>query len=348
VIAAIQGSGVGAAAAAAVLLGAGWRVLMSSNTKNANTRPHWILLNVQTLELLHSVFGTSLKLPVRGDLWGRLVLAQPGLPGRLLAARSAVLRADELEEALVSSLCLRYASGLSWADAERPGSNFDVRTVPWGGARVVTSGSRQAWQLGVELTAWFDHSVFETVPRGWLYLSPIHGRKGVLHCVTCEGDSDSVHAMLAESREIGPRIGSIENCYGPFAASAEFAYPEQASATLPCSQGIFRWDPICGDGTGASIRSALLAAAGVKAIQAGADISAVRDHVITRSAVAFGSHVATCENLYESSNFDRSWHFDLQALRAARDEMQRYDSHTWRFELRNLELCPSGVPSVDR
>jgi hypothetical protein len=291
--------------------------------------------------LLHLLFGPVLELPVRRRLSGRLVCADRESRGQYLPEPGIVVRLDELELSIQSAMQARFRHRLTWHNDVRPPEECDLSAVPFAGARVVSSGDRAAWQVEVELTTPCDHAVFEVVPRGWMYLAPCDTRNASLHCVTCDRNPDSVDSMLAESREIARRIGSVNYIGGPLPSAAEFAWPDASAVALPCSRGIFRWDPVCGDGVGASVRSALLASAGLKAIRAGLNPALVRDHVVGRSAAAFASHIAACENFYSSFRFDSTWHRELTALVSAKAEMDQALSHReWRFELRNLELCP--------
>jgi hypothetical protein len=331
----VAGSGTGACAAACLLLASGWRVRMSWVK---GTKPSWITLNEETVDLLQSLFGRSLDLPVKRRLLGKVVRIAGASLG-VVPGGSVVVQVGELGESIQAALKSRFGQRVTWVDDSKTSSRCDVIAMPARHRRTTSSGERQAWQAEVELAGPIDHAVFETVLQGWLYLAPFDARNGSLHCVTCDVCDEPVHRMISESREVSARVAMVTRILPPLKAAAEFWWPDDDADALFCGGGLFRWDPICGDGTGASVRSGLLAGAGLKAIRAGERAVDVRQHVVRRSATAFAAHTSACESFYRSVSFGGAWEAEIVALVSAREEIGRtVGLPEWKYWLSDGEL----------
>jgi len=204
---------------------------------------------------------------------------------------------------------------------------------------VLSTGTRLAWHSEVELAVPLDHAVFEVVPQGWMYLAPGGAGIGHLICVAIAGSDEQVHAMIEDSIEIADCVAGVNCILPPLPAAAEFCWPVDCAEVLRCGAGIFRWDPMCGDGMGASLRSGILAAAGLESISAGESSLAVRAHLVRRCAVAFSAHAAACEVFYRSFELNSSWDAEISTVERARVTInQAVPDAKWEFRLQNCKL----------
>ena len=73
------------------------------------------------------------------------------------------------------------------------------------------------------------------------------------------------------------------------------------------------FDPICGDGTGQGIKSAILAVAAANALDVGHAPDRVTRHVAARHAFAFRTHLTHCVGYYEAITSSACWRGEVQS-----------------------------------
>lgn len=104
-----------------------------------------------------------------------------------------------------------------------------------------------------------------------------------------------------------------------------------------CGSAAMCFDPISGDGTGACIRSAILACAAIRyAAEHPAQAADALAHYADRMAQAFQSHLNACAELYDGAELSAPWAEEKRAIRAAA-ELAPGTSRPW-FRLSDFSL----------
>src|SRR6266446_10813657 len=84
---------------------------------------------------------------------------------------------------------------------------------------------------------------------------------------------------------------------------------------LTTGTSALRYDPISGDGTGTSLRSAILACAALRSATENSKSECYLEYYRRRSIAAFCQHLHACEALYESAGFSVAWNEELRSIR---------------------------------
>ncbi len=108
-----------------------------------------------------------------------------------------------------------------------------------------------------------------------------------------------------------------------------------------CGSAVMRWDPIAGDGTGAALRSSILACAALRyTSEHPVERVNVFRHYETRIARAFCNHLTACGKYYERANLSAAWEYEAAQMREAIATAGKWadNEFSFRFRMENLSL----------
>ena len=174
-------------------------------------------------------------------------------------------------------------------------------------------GSRVASVMEVKLreSAEKDGCWAESVESGWLFLIATGNGKGSL---ICTGGEPAL--LLPGSGLVCEQIETLNG--GPRAAQFA-AYPRTLAKLhgrgwIACGTAAMSFDPLSGEGTGAAVRQAILAAATVRAVLRGDDADGVLAEFSLRLRLGFLRHLEMCRTFYQVKSNDSFWSRELAML----------------------------------
>lgn len=324
--AAVEGFGTAGLTLARRLLDSGWDVTFASQAQQdarvaaapgsaLSSRPT-LVLPLESCRLLEyawrslpQIWNGAHVIEERRVAWGRRATL------RCIRSPARVMAGDLLSVRLLSAL-EHGATRLQPSNGDVPPAVTTARAhVVNAGGRASLSGCSSRLRYGrryivattVELSAKTAARAtwMETIPDGWVFLAPTGQRRATLQ-VMCPGPRpikrvvpDCVLTMLEQTRWIRNCVGEFVGPSTAFDAFPSYGEPARPDGSLAVGEAAMAFDPICGDGTGAAVRGALLASA-VLDRSAGGDSAAARVHYSRRLAVAFRVHLDACDRLYAS------------------------------------------------
>lgn len=200
-------------------------------------------------------------------------------------------------------------------------------------------GSRIAETSAVQLKAAVtrDSCWVESLNNGWLFLIPAGEESAWLLSV-----GDAIDRLLAESQLIARQLESVVSSGGSFPSHPRIANPLCGSGWLACGTAALGFDPLCGDGTGHAVREAILAAAVIRAVQAGADMGEMLALYQARLLAGFSRHLKVCRDFYTAGHPGAWWEIERQAIEEglAWTASVRTSAATSRFRLNGFTLEP--------
>jgi hypothetical protein len=327
----VQGEGIAGCCCAHLLRAARFPVTIRSADRA--TVPV-VMLSEGTQSLLADVFGRSdlfhglPRIEKRIVAWGR------GSEPLALPHSSVIISEHDLAERLRpdgSSSDRSGAADTEWAIlASRP---LHPSTVEH------HFGSRTASVFAVDLREQADPSAcwIESLESGWLFLIRGSAAAGWLLAV-----GGAHQALLRESRMVAEQIQTVGRRAGQFPAYPRIADPLGGHGWLVCGSAALAFDPLCGDGTGNAVREAILAAAVVRAVAAGAEEHHVLAHYRARLLDGFRRHLEICRQFYTAGQAGAWWDAELDYLThgLAWCDRERQDAPPYRYRLSGFELRP--------
>jgi hypothetical protein len=212
---------------------------------------------------------------------------------------------------------------------------------------ILTSGRRTAWLVAAEprVRSAAETCIFEFTRDGWAFWVPTGLRCGLVQfALPAQGNRAECDAIFANTRILRKWI-SIAGTQSASIPCAALAYSELVNgASISCGGAALRFDPISGDGTGASLRSAILACAVLRYASAAADPKQALDHYRFRIGLAFRGHLRICERLYEEAGLSIHWQAERAGIRRAIEESKRVfgDADALRFRLQDYALAAAS------
>lgn len=273
---------------------------------------HWLVLNELTTALLREVwdggnglFDGAWPIRRRHVRWGGSSTDQP------LEQPSLAVDGTQLAQRLGMRLTEVYPDlvRLTAAGSAPPVAEWLVAaghpTAGPAGGRPIDIGRRNMISAEVRLAAAEPAGTSQLVTTGpaWIFLAPIGQRRALVQAMVPGPVADPVPLLrrLLAGTELGRRLAAPPAAAVVVPAAPRFLQP-------PCGPGWFavggcaaRFDPLSGSGTAQAVRTAVLAAAAIDAVDRGADERDVRAHVTDRVLTAFAEHVRTCLGLYTSA-----------------------------------------------
>jgi hypothetical protein len=207
----------------------------------------------------------------------------------------------------------------------------------------IESGSRKAWifEGRVNASEAARCCVFEFVLDGWMFWAPVSRRKGFIQWVLPARMGDEERCRdLFEGSFLRGAVGCREMLRGAVPCAASLAKCLAGDRWISCAGSAIRFDPLSGDGTGAAIRSAILACAELRAIENASDAAPYLNHYGARLALAFCSHLLMCDRLYRDGGLSGTWRTELLAIQRAIRQSDRLfpPPESIEFRLRDSAL----------
>lgn len=337
----VAGGGIASEACHVLLRKFGWSTAsdVSKGPATAARIAPFIAINEATWRVIADVFG---QVPKNGFATRRRLVAHHGF-GEISSA--------EENHWVLAAGALR---GLGRGYQEQYFGAADVIQTSVGAddqRNWILSGRREAWICGARASVAATEArrslIFEFVPMGWVFWAPTQDDgRGFLQFVLADGEGgeERCSEILRSTRLIRQWITVEDEWLGrriPCAAEARQRLVE--ARTTFCGAGAMRFDPIAGDGTGASLRSAILASA---ALRYSWNHPGTRDsvwrHYEMRMKRAFRDHVKACLGYYAGAGFDREWDGEVAAVRdawlKAEVECTRQEEPL-QYKLENLSLA---------
>ena len=113
------------------------------------------------------------------------------------------------------------------------------------------------------------------------------------------------------------------------------------SRWLAMGSAAIAFDPICGDGVGAGIRTAILANAVLTGMATGLPLDQGLQHYTQRLQHTFWSHLRACLNYYESSFSSSGWTAEINLMQDLhRQHSRAFADPKFTYGLRHLKLVP--------
>jgi 2-polyprenyl-6-methoxyphenol hydroxylase-like FAD-dependent oxidoreductase len=322
----VIGASVSGLTFARLLLARGWRVDL--HVRHTGPGPALVIRPV-TGELLCDVWGSGPDLmPPAHRLAERVVCLDAGGDTQVVAEEALTVRAGALRDRLLDRLRRESSSSLAVHDDPNDTNDGSWLIDARGRAGADASGSRStcgmrtivAAEAALLTTAIPSRSSFEAVPEGWLFVAPAGPVATVqlMLAAPTGGPAAALERALAASAFARESLGELRTPPLCWPAAPVFADPWPEDGPPRIGDAAMAFDPICGDGTGQAIRSALLAAASLDAIEAGGDFRSIRENYRRRLKLAFCGHLDSCLALYGSLQPRSLWAGELlQMSRAA-------------------------------
>jgi len=258
----------------------------------------------------------------------RTVVWGPDAEARVLDHSAAIVSEQALLDRLWTGWCGAGERPAEWtilAAAPAPGSENHF-------------GSRKAHVAEVDLKSERAACWIESFDCGWMFLIAREDSTGSLISVGARP-----RAFLESSRCIADLISGVREAEGEQPAYPRIVTPMWGSGWILCGTAAMALDPLCGDGSGHSIREGILASAVLRAIARGSEPRDVLEHYEFRLRAAFQRHLELCEKYYAAGRSGPWWDSELALLRGG---LQWSRTHAaarseWRYRLEGFDLLPA-------
>jgi hypothetical protein len=341
---------------AALLRRKRWNVTLCLLPKNQSPT---LVLNAVTVQMLHDIFG-AVK-PVFRDAqplnrhyinWG------DNLPDEVTPSSGLTLNGDALSERLLE--LLRQDPEVVVSDDtndERGQESFDWYVYAINGQLVVNKnspaiparrfGERHAISVDVTLHHHADctASMIESTPGGWLFLAPLAQDRAVLQAIVPERPKEAlptICALLDRTKEIKRIVKEVAGGTNVVKCAPKKLSEMNGADWIATGTAASSYDPLCGDGSGYAIRTAILAAAVLEGIRRGTASESLLAYYKLRLTYAFYTHLRSCLSFYSAARFDDSWRAELimmeTGVREVEQELSTMSAHQYRLD--GFELLP--------
>lgn len=307
----IYGRGVAALTAAWILAGRGFSVRLAGDRLASSLQ---LMLDPATVQLLDEVFGLQLRNePFSHSLSRRIIL---GWNSATEISESASLSVPH--DALVNRLnkCLqhRFACSIesSKQSAKRVSAQFEIHATGRNQHNGLSFGNRVATMAAVVLRGCWETSVIERTDYGWAFLVPSSKRHGCLFAVAANPKMNPADVLetTIKNCSIGQNAELLTASQSWRAIAPTLSHPLVTQSSIRIGESAFSLDPICGDGIGYAVRSALLAAT-VFADHAQQERRGL-NYYAARLVRAFYAHLVGCAQMY-AGWINAGWADELQS-----------------------------------
>jgi hypothetical protein len=333
----IRGDGVAGCCCAYLLRQAGIRAVLERST-----RPQLpaVLLSEAAIALLADVFGRKDLFRSLPRIRSRVVAWGPEATTVCLPHSAVVVS----EQTLLDSLRPEEAEE---AAAKVKFRVIASRPLPPGPVEQ-RFGSRMARSFAVTLREGTGPGCWtEATVDGWLFLIGNGNGRGWLLSV---GGADPEKSCV-----VAEQIAHLGEPKGEFPAFPRIITPlcgrsGESEAWLACGTAAIAFDPLCGDGTAHAVREAILAAAVIRALYAGAQADAILAHYEARLTAGFQRHLAACLDFYCAGGTGPWWKAELSALNRGLTWCAERRSHLpgFRYRLNGYQLEAVDAASSPR
>jgi flavin-dependent dehydrogenase len=192
--------------------------------------------------------------------------------------------------------------------------------VAIGGTQNYPSGNRCMMGMEVTLTATTEPRAcwLETVPDGWLFLTPLGSGRGFLQGMVPLAP-DAPAAMLADlvtqTRIIRRRVAESSGRASAFAAAPRMSDPLCGPGWIAVGEAAIALDPLSGEGVGHAVRGAILAAGVLEGIASGLPVGECLRHYTLRLHRTFCAHLRECLRYYTFAFRSALWATEIERMR---------------------------------
>jgi len=302
----IRGSGLAAQACATLLQRFGWETNIPGFGKPAVP---YLVINSLAKHLLEEVFEISA--PYIHEISRRLV-------GHYHSPK--ITSVEEPAFVIAASLLERWPAFGKARKSQAPAAwRIFAGALPPEGT-LISPGARNGWIFEGHCCAgeYSRSAIFESLPEGWLFWAPVSNSTGFIQMVVPffpEAPGQLCRDLMKHSRMIHCRNIEIGNMLaGPFHCGAAIHSQLAGDNWIASGTSALRFDPISGDGTGTSLRSAILACAALRAT-AQFPPELCLQYYRTRLRAAFQKHIQACEALYQQAGLAESCKEESRYLR---------------------------------
>ena len=221
----------------------------------------------------------------------------------------------------------------------------DGGSPPAVGRRCVLNARARLTPGSPSTTSWLT-----TTPLAWVYLAPVGDGWALVQAMTPAPPGDPVGVLSDVLAVSGTdhRLVEPPREVAVVPAAPWLASPSCGPGWLGVGGAALRLDPLSGAGAGHALRTAVLAAATVQAVDDGLPAGAGLDHYAKRLGVAFLDHLSNCLSWYRTAFAIPQWQDELDAMgltvAAGRRQPGRH-----RFDLRlqgtRLVRCQAALAS---
>ena len=183
----------------------------------------------------------------------------------------------------------------------------------------------------------------ENTPDGWVFLAPLSDRCALLQATVAvppQSGPEALTALVEGTRYISQLVNSMETEVVLYSTAPTINRPCGGHGWLSVGAAAFHVDPLCGDGTGHSFRSGLLAAGVIRAVADGQQEDLVLTHFNERLRVTFAAHLSACREFYAKASFSTGWADEIEAIQTGADGMSSLSDASLPFHFENLHLIP--------
>ncbi|MCA9206094.1 MAG: hypothetical protein KDA59_23745 [Planctomycetales bacterium] len=309
----IYGQGIAALTAA-------WELAKRGHTVNLVGRGDLtaiqLALDPITVQLLEEIFHTRLvRQPFSHPISRRSIRGWYSTP-TTIETDSLSISLDALVDHLRECLKKRFPISVTfWNQLPRVfPHHFVICATGRRDSDALTFGGRVAAMATVQLQSSLDSSVVERTDYGWAFLLPSSEDQAHLFASAANTDRVPMDLLDATTKSCSFRNSiSIREAFQNWRRVApSLSHPLATPSEIFVGESAFSVDPICGDGVGYAVRSALLAAI-VVADQTRYETHG-RKYYVARLLRAFYAHLAGCANVYAGWR-DAGWSEEVQCMK---------------------------------
>lgn len=336
----VSGDGPAACATVLALRRLGIDVTISPRDSTAASSPP-VVLGESTVALMADLCGDSSIFEHAHQLRRRIVCWGAD-PPQAVAHAAISIRGTILRRALFDTVAAKLDGAdsdfLSWhvysSPADLPRESICLRI-----------GKRVTLSCAVGLTSRADSGAcwIESTPDGWVFLAPLSDQCAALQVtipIPPRSAPEALAEMVARTRYISQLVASVASDVDVYATSPSINSPCGSRGWLSVGAAAMTLDPLCGDGTGHSFRSGLLAAGVIRAVADGQPREAILNHFNERLRVTFAAHLMACKRFYAPANFGKAWAEEIEAIQTGANCMSSLPEASLPFHFQNLHLIP--------
>jgi flavin-dependent dehydrogenase len=158
-------------------------------------------------------------------------------------------------------------------------------------------------------------SWIDSFPGGWLFWFPVEPSAGIIQVMLpdlTEFPRECIQEALAASSFASQSLCLDDSEVKVYRAAPGFRTHLREAGAVAVGSGAARLDPLCGDGTGFSLRTALLAAAVADHCRHAPTAEAPWRHYCSRVAAATAHHLRACDRFYSMAESGDTWSRELE------------------------------------
>lgn len=280
-----------------------------------------IALNPSTVELIETLFGIHPAANESAqDLHRRSLIGWDDQPDSSQAWPSLAIDAEALSAELDQRLIQRFGDQVTFAtESPAPDSALVIDTLGphhphyRHQAGRLTFGRRASAACTLRTARPRDEVLIERTADSWLFLLPTRRNDWTLYVVTAVPDSepDDTVTKAIDASSLRGQIVDRTPAETWSSIAPILHHPLATANFLRAGEAAFTFDPLCGDGVGYSIRSAILAAT------VAADVMHQEfrglEYYQFRLSRAFRAHLEACCQYYDGWNTP-DWRQEVESM----------------------------------